>query len=375
MLEFLVVSARVVAFALGAGVVLSTLMSALVTFVLPRPANVRIPRFVFLLTRNVIDFIAPPSQSFERRDRVLALQAPFSLLGLPAAWLILINSGFTAMYWALGLDIREALILSGSSIFTLGFERPTRLATYGLSFLEAAIGLGLVALLISYLPSIYAAFSRRETPVALLEAAAGSPPSAQELLLRAHRIGAMPRLDDLWLRWQEWFADIEESHTSLVALVFLRSPRPDRSWVTAAGVVMDAAALSTSVLDIPRSSDAQLCIRAGYVALRRISEFFAYPYDPNPKPDDPVSVRREEFDALYEVFVEKGLPVKADRDQAWRDYAGWRVNYDEVLLFLASIVVAPPAMWISDRTPPRRRVSLLTALHRQPPVPPRIRPR
>lgn len=363
---------RVVAFVAGASMVLSTIFSAVLTFVLPRPANVRIPRFVFLAVRRVLDLIAPPTRPFEFRDRVLALQAPLSLVGLPIAWVALVLTGFTAMYWALGSGLHDAILLSGSSVFTLGFEHPPGLTAAMLTFLEAGIGLGLVAVLISYLPTIYAAFSRRETEVALLEALAGSPPSAIELLARAHRIGALARLDAIWLRWEAWFADIEESHTSLVALVFLRSPQPDRSWVTAAGTVMDAAALQTAAVDVPRSADAQLCIRAGYVALRRIAGFFAYPYDPNPRPDDPIAVTRDDFDAAYDDLAQRGIPMKKDREQAWKDYAGWRVNYDEVLLFLAGLVVAPPTTWISDRSRVRGRVSLLSAFRRMPPAPRRL---
>ena len=99
------------------------------------------------------------------------------------------------------------------------------------------IGLGLVALLISYLPSIYGAFARRERMVGLLEGRAGSPPTAVAMLTRYAQIGALGMVDDeLFQRWEEWFIDVEESHTSFAALVFFRSPQPERSWITAAGL-------------------------------------------------------------------------------------------------------------------------------------------
>ena len=348
-MQYAQIAARVIAFAFGMYVVYATLMSAIVTFVLPRAAQTRITRVVFILVRNILDLLAPSSRDYHDRDRLFAMQAPMSLVSLTVVWLLLILGGFTLMYWAIIFDLREAFITSGSSMLTLGFARPDRLSTTVLSFAQAAIGLGLVALLISYLPTIYAGFSRRETKVALLEALAGSPPTPANLLIRTHRIGYTDRLDELWRSWEEWFADIEESHTSLSAVVFFRSPDPDRSWVTAAGCVLDSAALLTSTVDRPRSPEAQLCIRSGFVALRRITDFFGYPHNPTPTPDDPVSVSREDFDAVYQQLEEAGVPLKADRDQCWRDFHGWRVNYDTVLLFLCGVTMAPPHLWSGDR--------------------------
>lgn len=344
------IALRALAFLLGAFIVGATILSAVRTFVLPRAQQVHISRVVFLAVRWVLRLLAPSSAPYERQDRVMALFAPLSLVMLPGAWIALETAGFTAMMWAVGEQPwRHAFVVSGSSLLTLGYERPEHFAGVVLSFAEATVGLGLVALLISYLPSIYAAFSRRETAVSLLESLAGAPPSAMVLIRRHHRIVGLERLEKLWERWEEWFADVEESHTSIAALVFFRSPQPHRSWVTAAGCVLDAASLTVSCLDRPPSPAAQLCIRSGFVALRRIADFFSFPYDPNPKPDDPISVRRDEFDKVWDAMAADGIPMKADRERAWRDFAGWRVNYDTVLLGLASVTMAPDAPWSSDR--------------------------
>lgn len=133
----------------------------------------------------------------------------------------------------------------------------------------------------------------------------------------------------------------------LPALVFFRSPQPDHSWVTAAGAVLDAASLYLSAIDLPRNVRAEFCIRAGYLALRRVAEFFGIPFDPDPKPSD---VGRNEFDEACERLASAGLPLKPDRDRAWLDFAGWRVNYDTVLVALAGLTVAPLAPWSSDRS-------------------------
>jgi hypothetical protein len=277
------------------------------------------------------------------------------------------------MYWGLGVaPLRDAFRLSGSSLFTLGFAAPGDLPTTALVFTEAGFGIGLLALLITYLPSMYSAFSRRESQVSLVAIFAGQPPSAIELILRFFRLADIDRLDaQLWIPWTSWFVEVEETHTSLSALPFFRSNQPDRSWITAAGVVLDSASLLASAVDVPRSPPAELCIRSGYLALRSIAAFFGFPFDPDPRPDDPISVTRDEFDAAYDQLAAQGVPMRRDRDQAWRDFAGWRVNYDVVLVSLAGFLMAPYAPWVSDRSPvwvpapgPRGRPTLRGALRR-----------
>ncbi|MGH2515002.1 MAG: hypothetical protein ACRDHP_05040, partial [Ktedonobacterales bacterium] len=225
-------------------------------------------------------------------------------------------------------------------------------------FGEAAIGLILVALLIAYLPTIYNAFSRRETLVTLLEVRAGSPPSAVEMFRRFHRLNRMEKLNELWEQWELWFVDVEETHTSLGALAFFRSPRPDRSWITAAGTVLDAAALYTAALDVPRNVQTDLCLRAGYLALHHIAEYFKIPFDPHPTPDSPISVTRADFDAALDRLAADGIPLKPDRDQSWRDYRGWRVNYDVPLIRLAVLTMAPEAPWSSDAARHKAAIAL-----------------
>jgi hypothetical protein len=346
-----VIVLRLLVFLLGLALIAATLLSAVKTFVLPRSAPDQIVRWVFVLIRRVFDFRLRWAHSYSERDRVMAFFAPISLLALVPVWLALILAGYAGMYWSLGEKTwSEAILLSGSSLLTLGFAATEDLLRTLLSFSEATIGLILIALLIAYLPTMYAAFSRREAAVDLLEVRAGSPPSAVEMILRYHRIHGLERLSEQWQNWEGWFVDIEESHTSLAALVFFRSPEPEHSWITAAGAVLDAASLTRSTLDIPTDPQADLCIRAGFLALRRIAEFFEVPYNPDPHYGDPIHVIRGEFDAAYEMFVAQDVPVKSDKDQAWRDFSGWRVNYDSVLVDLANLTMAPPAPWSGDRS-------------------------
>ena len=341
----------ILVFTLGLALVISTFFSALSTFVLPRSARSRLNRLVFQLLLKVFQIPLRFTTTFNQRDAIMAYYAPVGLMLLVPVWYILIALGYAAMYWGLGVPgLQMDLRLSGSSLLTLGMAAPDDMFVNTLIFSEATLGLVLVALLIAYLPTMYSAFSRREQAVNLLEVRAGSPPSAVQMIMRFHRIHGVERLNDYWSVWEAWFADIEESHTALSALVFFRSPRPQHSWVVAAGTVLDAAALTLSAVDIPTSASAQLSIRAGFLALRRITDYFEIPYPLDPKyPHDDISISRAEFDQALDTLADGGVRLKNDRDQAWLDFAGWRVNYDFVLLSLCHLTMAPSAPWTGDR--------------------------
>jgi hypothetical protein len=342
----------VLAFVTGALIVVTTVLSAIMTLVVPRALPVAITRWVFVGMRALFQVRGKRARTFEDRDRALALYGPLSLFVLAATWLLLTATGYLLLFWSLGeRPLQRALVLSGSSIYTLGFEVPPNLPTTVLAFSEAGFGLVLLAMLISYLPSMYQSFQRREAAVAALDVRANTPPSATAMLIRSSIIGGWDRLEALWRDWETWFVDLSETHTSLPALVFFRSPHWEHSWVTASGAVLDGASLLASTVDRPRSPDAELCIRAGYVALRRIADFFDVAHNSDPHwPEEPVSIDRREFDQACKELAEAGVPLRADLDQAWRDFAGWRVNYDRVLLALAALTMAPYAPWSSDRS-------------------------
>jgi hypothetical protein len=283
----------------------------------------------------------------------MAYYAPIGLMLLLPTWYLLTLLGYAAMYWAMGAgDWFAVFRLSGSSLFTLGFDISKTPIVTAFAFTEAMTGLLLVGLLIAYLPTMYSAFARREQVVNMLEVRAGSPPSALEMLLRFNRIHGLEKLSEYWTTWEAWFADVEESHTTLPALIFFRSPRPDHSWVTAAGTVLDAAALTLSAVEIPYEPSAALCIRSGYLALRHIANYFDIPNPQDPHyPSNPICIERYEFDNVLDQLTAAGLPIKTDREQAWHEFAGWRVNYDRALVLLCGLVMAPYAPWSSDRAP------------------------
>jgi hypothetical protein len=346
----MVAVARVLAFVAGATIVMATLASAIKTVVVPRAEPVLLARWVFVLLRKPFDIRVRRAATWEAADRVMSRFAPVALLTLPLVWVASVLLGFMPIYWALGLDWpRDAFEESGSSLLTLGFAVNHHGPVVAVMFVEAALGLGLVALLISFLPTIYQQFSRREVLVSQLDVRAGTPPTPVALFRRATLIGWIEELDDFWLEWERWFTEVEESHTSYLSLPFFRSPHPGRSWITAAGAVLDSASIRASAIDLPRSWQAQLCLRAGYLALRHIAEPYGIRVDPDPAPTDPISITRDEFDQVLDDLADIDVPLRSDRDQAWRDFAGWRVNYDTALLPLSGLVMAPFSPWSSDR--------------------------
>ncbi len=326
--------------------------AAVRTFVVPRGTVVLFTVVVFRVIRHVFAFFASPRRGYEARDRVMAVYAPIALLALPFTSLVVVFGAFTCIFAGLeSRGWRSALMTSGSSLLTLGFDRPSDLPSAFAAFTEAVIGLALLALLIAYLPTIYNTFSKREIAVTDLAIRAGTPPTPAAMLVRAHLTGYLDDLDRFWESWTAWFTEVQETHTSYGSLAFFRSPNPHRSWVTAAGAVLDTAAVRLALVEIPWTAAAPLCIRSGYLALREVAGFFGFDYDDSPAPDDPISVSRDEFDELCTQLTEAGVPIRADRDQAWRDFSGWRVNYDRVLVTLAGYVMAPYSPWVSDRSP------------------------
>ncbi|HLM17808.1 MAG TPA: hypothetical protein VK549_08300 [Acidimicrobiia bacterium] len=355
------VVSQILWFALGVALLVLVFDSAIRTFVLPRAAAPLVTRGVFIGVRALFNTAARAARSYDGRDSVMSLYGPLGLLMLPTAWMLMVLGAFTMMFHACGVrGFERAFEMSGSSLFTLGFVRPPDLGTNILAFLEAATGLTLLGLLIAYLPTIYSAFSRREVQVAQLEVRAGTPPSGLHVLVQAQRMERFHLLDDFWVTWQHWFTELEETHTSLGVLSFFRSPVGHRSWVTASGAVLDAASLRLAALDMPFDPEAGICVRAGFFALRAVCDYFGIPYDADPHPGDAICITKEEFCEACDQLVQAGLPVRADRDAAWLDFTGWRVNYDVPLVSLAGFIMTPYAPWSSDRSYRFRRARMRT---------------
>lgn len=346
------IALRIIAFIVGLAGALLTFSSAVRTVVVPRGQSLLLQRLVFRSLARVMHTLARRTDDWSARDRILVHHAPFGLVLLVVAWVLSTTVSFALMFWGIGVETwREAFRISGSSVTTLGFASTgTDWPGNILAVTESLIGLILVALLISFLPTIYGLFSSRERVVALMAVRAGTPPSGAELLMRFHTIGSAIDASGIWEQFEDWFNELAETHTSFMALPFFRSPNPERSWITTGGAVLDAAALQLSVVDEPVDPRAALCLRAGYSALHDIAGAYGIEVPDGPAPDDPIGVTRQEFDAVADRLGAAGIPLVSDREQAWRDFQGWRVNYDAALIALAGFVSAPYAPWSSDRS-------------------------
>ena len=348
---------RVVAAVIGAFIVLATGWSVLGTLVVPRRIRSRIPRMVFIANRSVFHFFADRTSSYERRDRILAVQAPVQLIGQVVAWLALYLVGFGLLMWPFvgNGELGSAMEQAGSALCTLGYLAPNTKGLAALDPLAALAGLGTVALQIGYLPTLYAAFNRREALITMLDSRAGVPSWGPELLARTHYglgsgVSAVGELPELFEAWEQWSADVSESHTTYVPLIWFRSPRPLSSWVTAQLAVLDAAALYLALLPNARGLiQARLCLRGGFSCLGNIARALRIPIPEDADPSNGISLSYEDFLEAIERLRRVDFPVERPVEDAWADFLGWRVNYEAAAYALAWETDAPPALWSGPR--------------------------
>jgi hypothetical protein len=337
---------RVLAGLVGFLLQMLVLDAAIRTFLLPRVANVRLSRLVSKFVSAVFRLFASPRRPYPARDQVLSLYASIVLLAYQALWLALSVLAFGFGFVAAGVpSYSRAFEISGSSLFTLGTSSGTDGVQQSLGFIEAGVGLTLLALLISFIPTLYTAFQRRELSVARLAVRAGTPATPWGVLEVAQSIKSFEALDGVWQEWEQWFIDVGETHTTLTILNFYRSPSPDQTWIGAAATVLDAAAIFNSCVDVPPSPAAGLCIRSGWIALRRLADYFRIPYPLHPDRSIPIAITRHEFDLVLEHLERSGVPLVADHDVAWRDFVGWRVNYDAIIEDLYGRFTCPRVDW------------------------------
>jgi hypothetical protein len=335
----------------GAIGVLVVLSSAVRSVVLPGVFPARVARVAFLAVRLPIGALAAREARrgrLRRREELLSLQGPLGILAQLATWTLLVAAGFTAMLWAVErrpatfAGVRDAARESGSSLSTLGIVRPAHLAGDFVAFAEAGVGLVLLALVVTYLPTIYGAFSRREALVARLAVRAGSPPTPTALLRRSWELGRFDRMEEVWTAWEGWFIDLGESHTSFPQLTFFRSQRADTSWLTAAATILDAAAMARHALDVVPDSRSELTTRAGVGALELIGEFLGIP----PGSEDGLLLSRQVFDDALTELAGAGLPIVQDRERAWRGFVEQRRQYESLMFTIAGLADAVPTEWL-----------------------------
>ena len=349
----------------GLLIVGGTLFSVVGTLVVPRAIDSRVSR----ATDRVVDLLFLRATagvgSFARRDRILDWQSPLSLLVRLSVWLMLLVVGFSLVLLpAVGGPLARSVHEAGSSLLTLGYAAPRNLASTVVEYAAAFTGLVVIGLQVGYLPTLYAAFNRRETEVTLLTTRAGVPAWGPEILARTlwgiSDGDTGPVLGDLFRSWERWSAELAESHTTYVVLVRLRSPRPLSHWLTSLLAVMDAAALHLALApSLEPKMPARLMLRMGFTALEQIARAVRLPVPGEPDPDAPISVSYEQFGEAVDELRRLGYPIERSNDEAWPHFRGWRANYDTAALSLANLLDAPPALWSGPRRWPSHPIAPL----------------
>src|SRR5439155_12046569 len=244
-------------------------------------------------------------------------RAPAILLAQLFVWLGISFAGFVLLLWPFEpMGLGSAFTGAGSAMFTLGFSEPRGGVPSAIVFVAAVTGLMTIALQIAYLPTLYAAFNRRETEVALLNARAGVPSWGPELLARTHYalgsgVSTIDTLPDLYARWERWAADVAESHTTYLPLVRFRSPRSLSSWVTALLAVLDSAALFLALS--PKSAPvvpARLCLRAGFQCFNQIAAAMGIQVPAEASPPGEISLTYQDFLGGIDRMREVDFPIE-----------------------------------------------------------------
>src|SRR5205807_148570 len=272
---------------IGLFLIVIVLWDVFETIVLPRRVTrrFRLTRFFYRALWVPWSTIAGRLRKSKRREIFLSVFGPLSLLGLLVLWAVTLVIGFASLHWAFGSQINlvnghagffSDLYYSGTTFFTLGLGdiSPIGPAARAMTVIEASLGFGLLALVIGYFPVLYQAFSRREVNISMLDARAGTPPIAVELLRRHQEGQSLESLDRLLGDWEMWAADLMESHLSYPVLCFFRSQHNNQSWLAALNTVLDACSLVMVGIDGIPKWQAQLTFKMARHAIVDISQIF-----------------------------------------------------------------------------------------------------
>ncbi|MFO0792265.1 MAG: ion channel [Pirellulales bacterium] len=250
---------RVLAVALAVVLMFVVMVDAFEALVLPRRAMRRYrPARIFYRTAWATwRFLADTLLRGAMRQHFFSWFGPFSLLTLFAWWTAILIFSFALLHWAIALPLGSSvepppfvacLYLSGETFFTLGYGdiSPTSWIGRLFSVMESGVGFGFMAIVIGYLPVLYQAFSRRERDIALLDARAGSPPTAGEMLRRLGATNSIDQIEPLLLEWERWAAELLESQLSFPVLGFYRSQHDNQNWLAGLAAILDTCAILLS---------------------------------------------------------------------------------------------------------------------------------
>ncbi len=330
------------------------------TVVVPRPTptRIRLARFVTRIMWGTWRWRAARARDADSRQRMLGGFAPLVVVTLLFFWIVFLILGYGLILFGLRSemanepDFGTALYQAGISVLTIGygdvvahgiFSRIAEIAAGG-------TGVGVLALGVTYLFSLYGAFQRREELVTTLDARAGAPPSGIAMLETYARLGLWDDLRRTFADWEEWSARVLDTHVAYPILVYFRSSHDGESWIGAIGAVLDAAVLMATAVDagpdgqpVPRGQ-AVMTIKGGAHLVEDVGSFFGFADDKTPL------VERPEFDAACERIRRAGLTLRNDPDTSWRSFADLRASYASRLNRMAAYLLIPPSQWIGDRS-------------------------
>ncbi|HEY1804829.1 MAG TPA: potassium channel family protein [Terracidiphilus sp.] len=347
------------ALALVAGIVclLIVLLDAFQTIILPRRASgrFRLTRMFYIASWTPWRFLARRLPNSRKRETFLSYYGPLSLIFLLAVWASAMIVGFALLFYSIGSPFNDArqsptvrsdLYVSGTTIFTLGLGdvTPRSESARAIIILESGTGLGFLAVVMGYFPVLYSAFSRREVSISLLDARAGSPPTAAELMRRHSHQGADQALSVLLVEWERWSAELLESHISYPLLCYFRSQHDKQSWLSALVAILDTSALLIAGVRGHEARQAQLTFAMARHAMVDLSQIF------NLKPvnDAPDRLPSEQYQKMYDLLCQSGVSVC--RDELSRDrLLQMRTLYEGYAVALSSHLFISLPPWISDR--------------------------
>lgn len=347
---------RILVGILGVIIIFGILQDAFETVILPRRVSraIRLTRLFYQSTWFVWSMGGHKLRSLNRKEYYLSLFGPLSLIILLMVWAVLLIAGFAMLQWGLGSSVETPervvnfgtdLYMSGTSFFTLGLGDVRPLSTLAriLTVAEAGTGFGFLALVISYLPVIYQSFSRREAGISLLDAHAGSPPSAGELLRRHRRVQDKNELVEHLHDWERWCADLLESHLSYQVLMYFRSQHEHQSWLATLTTILDVCALIIVSMEGSTAQSAWFTFAIARHAAVDLAQIFK-----RHVPTAPMNrLSSADFVRLREFLASAGIALN-DGEKAEHKLTKLRGMYEPYVNALSQHLQMPLPAWLSE---------------------------
>jgi hypothetical protein len=341
-----------VSLVVGLILIATVLWDAFETVVLPRTVTrrFRLARLYYRSTWIPWKALARTIRRDGRRELFLAVYAPLSLLGLITVWALALIAGFAILHWSAGsalitpegrANFPDDVYMSGTTFFTLGLGdiHPSAPVARVLTVAEGGMGFAFLALVIAYFPVLYQAFSRREVRLTLLDAWAGSPPAAAEILRRVAGSGGLNALDAFLRDWEYWCSELLESHISYPVVAYFRSQHQRQSWVSALAAVLDVSSLIVAGIEGLPKWQAHLTFAIARHTAVDLSQVF------HAKPE--LSIDRLTRDDLEHLRVQlESAGLRPNRSpEADAKLAELRQSYEPFVLGLGQLLMMPVAAW------------------------------